>query len=96
MFLARIIDFATLEPLVTTFNNNVENMAQDRISNPSNPAFPDDIIIVDMQNGADLLYGNGSPGFDMDDDIHPKQSGYEKMATVWLDDALTTLLPKCP
>ena len=90
MFLARIIDFATLEPLVTTFNNNVENMAQDRISNPSSPAFPDDIIIVDQQTA--LVY----PG-DMDDNLHPTQVGYEKMAGEWLN-ALTSssAISRCP
>ena len=72
----------TPNPLVTTFNNSVAVMAQDRISNPINPAFPDDIIIVDQQTA--LVYPD-----DMDDNLHPKQVGYEKMAGEWLN-ALTS------
>jgi len=88
--LARIIDdvlnFGT-ELDVTTFNDNVTQMVALR---PNDRVTP-----VDMESGAGILYGNFSPGPDMDDNVHPKPSGYEKMATVWLD-TLVTLLPKCP
>jgi PKD repeat protein len=90
VILARIIDdvpnfLADLD--VTTFNDNVAQMVALRPS--------DNVVLVDMESGAGLLYGNFSPGPDMNDNLHPKQSGYEKMATVWLD-TLVTLLPKCP
>ena len=34
------------------FNDNIEDMAFDRINNQSNPAYPDKIVIVDMEAGA--------------------------------------------
>jgi hypothetical protein len=63
----------------TTFNNAVEAMALQRIANG------DKIIIVDMEGALD------DPG-DMADALHPSQTGYEKMATVWFN-TLQTLLP---
>jgi hypothetical protein len=42
--------------------------------------------MVDMQSGAGIVYGNMTPGQDMFDNLHPKLSGYEKMATKWLTD----------
>ncbi|MGB5409828.1 MAG: hypothetical protein WBN43_23960, partial [Thiogranum sp.] len=99
VILARIIDQDPFNGVVTTFNNNVRAMAEDRFNNPLNPAYPDDIIIVDQQ--AALSY----PA-DMSDSVHPNDNGYARMANVWLD-ALTKIpqdrpdrsevaLDKCP
>jgi hypothetical protein len=94
VILARIIDQDPLNPDVTTLNTAVETMAQDRIN------AGDDIIIVDQQNDAGLVY---TIGVDMGDRIHPNANGYVKMKNVWLD-ALTNVNPnnnevvldKCP
>ncbi len=47
-------------------------MAQNRIDEG------DDIIIVDMENGAGINYST-----DLVDGIHPNDTGYSKMANVW-------------
>ena len=75
------------------FNDNIEDMALDRINNPGNPAYPDNIIIVDMEAGANIDY-RVEPAGDMWDDLHPYQFGlgYDKMADVWFD-ALEQILP---
>ena len=59
----------------STYNSNMNTMAQGRI------AAGDDIIVVDMENGAGLDYAN--PSDDMGDTRHPSQLGYDKMATNW-------------
>ncbi len=92
VILSRIIDRVPNETYVNLFNNNVEIMALDRINNPDNPSYPDKIIIVDMEDGANLDYiidlmgtqGNGIIG-DMNDTLHPNDKGYNKMAQVWFD-----------
>ena len=56
----------------TQFNNDVNAMAMNRIANG------DDIIVVDMES---VL--NYAIGADMDDDVHPNDTGYGKMAQVW-------------
>jgi len=76
---------------VTTmnFNNNVSAMAQDRID-----FFGDKILIVDMENGAIIDYhlsADNPPG-DMWDNLHPFETGYEKMSDLWFD-ALVQILP---
>jgi hypothetical protein len=78
------------------FNDNVEDMALDRVNNPGNPAYPDNIIIVDMEAGANINYAV-QPAGDMWDNLHPYQSGwgYDKMADVWFD-ALAQILPDPP
>ena len=63
-------------------------MANDRISNLANPAYPDDIVIVDQQSALD--YPDN-----LSDDKHPTPFGYNRMAGVWLP-ALTGLLETCP
>jgi hypothetical protein len=71
----------------TTFNNNVEAMAQARIN--------DKIVFVDMECGAGIDYSNQLLGGDMWDTLHPYTSGtgYAKMADVWFDDGLSLILP---
>ncbi len=57
------------DPLVTTFNNNIQTMAQARSGAT--------IVMVDQQ-------GALVPG-DMNDNLRPKQVGYAKMADEWLN-----------
>ncbi|MDX1995676.1 MAG: malectin domain-containing carbohydrate-binding protein, partial [bacterium] len=83
VLLARIIDWAPTNPTVTAFNDNVVAMAQARTN--------DNIVIVDLQNGAGLNYTLGA---DMFDQVHPTPSGYQKMAQAWYT-ALTPLLSPC-
>ncbi|MBK7105276.1 MAG: T9SS type A sorting domain-containing protein [Ignavibacteriae bacterium] len=92
VILAKIIDRVPNQNYVNTLNNNVEEMALDRVNNPLNDAYPDKIIIVDMENGANIDYaidtmgtiGNGIYG-DMNDALHPNDKGYQKMANVWFE-----------
>jgi len=99
VLLARIVNRVPNENYVDEFNNNVESMVIDRISNPSNDAYPDNVIIVDMQDSANFNYvispdPNGLPG-DMNDALHPNDKGYSKMAQQWFQ-ALKSVLPTPP
>jgi len=76
----------------TVFNNNVESMAQDRIDDPANPAYPDKIKIVDMECGAGIVYRLKDDGGDMWDHYHPYETGYAKMADMWFSK-LKQILP---
>lgn len=79
VILARIInrtDSVENSLETTQFNDNIENMAKDRIANG------DKIVIVDQENA--LNYST-----DMADSLHPNESGYEKMAVVWLNALLS-------
>ncbi|WP_415407786.1 LamG-like jellyroll fold domain-containing protein [Sulfurovum sp. CS9] len=66
----------------TTFNTNLQTMADARI------AAGDDIIVVDMETDSGINYD----ATDMTDDLHPNDSGYEKMANVWFS-ALGSTIP---
>jgi lysophospholipase L1-like esterase len=85
-------------PNTTKYNNNVITMALDRINNPMNLAFPDKIIIVDMECGADIIYEfvTQNPPGDMWTDgvggLHPFMTGYEKMAEIWFQGLQQTPL----
>jgi lysophospholipase L1-like esterase len=94
VILARIINRNIYSSTTTQFNTNVYNMAFDRINNPGNPAHPDKIIIVDMEYGANINYDlvTHNPPGDMWDNLHPFETGYEKMATVWFS-GLQAILP---
>ncbi|MCB9211012.1 MAG: hypothetical protein H6609_16720, partial [Ignavibacteriales bacterium] len=99
VLLARIIDRVPNQNYVNLFNNNIETMALDRVNNPSNDAYPDNIVMVDMQDSAGINYvispdPNGTPG-DMNDALHPNNNGYVKMASEWFK-VLTSVLPKPP
>lgn len=94
VIVARIIDRSLFTGQVTGFNDAVAAMAHSRV------AAGDSVIVVDQQNA--LNYTT-----DMADGVHPAASGYEKMATVWLDALLeadvslgrwseTGPLAKCP
>ncbi len=92
VFLALIINRSPNESFVTDFNNNVKAMALDRINNAANPAYPDDIVIVDMEHIPGFDYtidqwgtiGDGVAG-DMNDLYHPNDKGYAKMAITWFN-----------
>ncbi|GEM_PF-3885993 len=95
VFLALIINRSPNETFVTDFNNNVKAMALDRMNNAANPAYPDDIVIVDMEHipGFDYTMSpdpNGAPG-DMNDKYHPNDKGYAKMADTWFDAIKSTI-----
>jgi len=90
VLLARIINRSTYSSTTTTFNNNVETMANARI------AAGDDIVIVDMEDGAGLDYGldTESPyDHDMYDNLHPNDRGYAKMADKWFEHLVQILVP---
>ena len=80
--LALIIDRRTHSAATSQYNDGLRAMAEDRI------ARGDKIIIVDMESA--LNYS-----VDMGDNLHPNDSGYNKMADVWLT-ALKSFLPVCP
>lgn len=96
--LALIIDRVPNQSFVTELNNNIKNMALDRINNPANDAYPDKIVLVDMQKGVGINYtidsmgtiGDGKIG-DMNDHLHPNNKGYAKMANMWFD-AISTVI----
>ena len=79
--LAKIIHQNPDDPVTTGFNAQLETMAKDRIANG------DDIEIVDMETNANIDYS-----IDMDDRLHPNDSGYAKMANVWAKQ-LKTIIP---
>ncbi len=76
VFLAEIISRRDnpcgTDPGVTTFNSRLVSMAQSRISSG------DLIALVDMECGAGINYYN-----DLVDQVHPNQTGYDKMADKW-------------
>jgi lysophospholipase L1-like esterase len=92
VLLAKIIDDVPnyqTELNVTTYNNNLVNMLAGRPN--------DRVILVDMHAGAGILYGSGSPGPDMYDNLHPNLTGYNKMADKWKADLISSgTLPSCP
>jgi len=72
VILARIINRNHHSSLISDFNNNIGQMAHQRMNSGDN------IKIVDMENGAGLNYRS-----DLKDGTHPNDCGYEKMANVW-------------
>ena len=79
VILAHIIDKVPYSAATTTFNNNVQAMAQNRI------ASGDKIIMVDEESALDY-------SVDMFDNLHPNEGGYNKMANIWMN-SLSTFLP---
>ena len=86
VILARIINLITYSQLTSDFNDQLELMANTRIANG------DKIIIVDMEEGADIVYLQ-QPDGDMYNDTHPFETGYTKMADTWFADGLSLILP---
>ena len=91
VLLARIIDQVPSNPNVSPFNDAVQTMAEQRITQG------DKIIMVDMQTGAGLNYriDTAAPydSGDMYDQWHPNASGYNKMAGKWFA-TLDSVLPR--
>ncbi|RKX31994.1 MAG: hypothetical protein DRP71_12640, partial [Verrucomicrobia bacterium] len=82
--LAKIINRITYDSTTSQFNTNIETMALARAG--------DLITIVDMEDGAGVIYDYPASGGDMIDNLHPTDDGYGKMAYVWYE-ALQTLMP---
>lgn len=61
----------------TTYNQNVATLIQNRISSG------DTLILVDMENDAGLNYTFNGPDFAPNDSLHPNDSGYTKIASLW-------------
>ncbi len=72
ILVARIINRMTYHVETTIFNDNVEAMVNARGDNR--------IIMVNQETGAGIDYAT-----DMYDNLHPNQSGYDKMAYKWFD-----------
>lgn len=72
ILVARIIQRATYHSPTTDFNNNVASMVSARGDSR--------IRMVNMENGAGINYAA-----DMIDNLHPAQTGYDKMAQKWYD-----------
>jgi hypothetical protein len=68
----RIDGSATKRTWTTQFNSDVNVIAANRIANG------DDIIVVNMESALDY-----NIVVDMDDEVHPNDNGYIKMAGVW-------------
>lgn len=111
VFLAQIIGDVPgygSELAVSTFNCNLASMINGGTCNLSGSTFsgrPNDrVLLVNMQSGAGLQYGSGTPGADMDDNLHPSASGYDKMANKWRTDLTNPAnagakfvgMPSCP
>ncbi len=83
VILAKIINRIPYSTVTTTYNNNIDRMAKERIKNG------DKIKLVDMENDAGFIYQIDttvpySDG-DMFDHLHPNKSGYTKMANLFYD-----------
>jgi len=92
VLLARIIDQVPANPDITLFNDNVAAMAAARATDPANLSYPDNVRVVDLH--AALEYPQ-----DLEDGIHPNQTGYGKIADVWfaaLTQGQVAVLDKCP
>jgi lysophospholipase L1-like esterase len=70
LIFAKIINRVVYDAITNQYNNNLED-AVNAQNSPHN-------YIVDMENGAGLDYS-----LDMNDNLHPNDSGYEKMASLW-------------
>jgi len=77
VIVSTIVDTATPIPEITTFNNDMVALVQDRISN-SAPS--DNVIIVDQRNALSYPIDISNTATDY---FHPVPSGYNKMADVW-------------
>jgi hypothetical protein len=89
VFIARIIPAVDGTLAVTTYNNNVQAIAGSR------PGLQ--IFMVDQQSALRLASdaNRADPVF-MVDNLHPNQSGYDRMAARWHSDlAARAVLPVC-
>lgn len=88
VIVALIIDKVPNLTEVTTYNDNLKSMVQNRIANGEN------ILLVDMHSALTYSIDNIPPytAGDMYDDTHPNDSGKVKMANLWAQ-ALKLILP---
>ena len=88
VLVSMIIDRVPNIPQVTTFNNNIRNLVQSRITNGDN------LFLLDMRSALTYVIDNTPPytSGDMYDDSHPNDSGKVKMANVCYQ-TLKLLLP---
>lgn len=85
VFVARIIE-RTDGSSVTAYNDDIAARVAARNNNR--------LFLVNQQTGAQLIYSTSG---DMADNVHPNQSGYDKMANKWRADMLAAgILPSCP
>ena len=77
VLVAQIIDNASPNGIIRGFNENIQSLVTSRILDGDN------ITLVDMYRGAGLL------GSDYTDRIHPNDSGYYKIASVWANIIMT-------
>jgi len=86
VLLARVVDHRPPDPRIAVFNDQVEAMVKDRVKNPANEAYPDQIAMVDQQAAL-------SSATDMSDKLHPNAAGYAKMANAWFKAIRSTCRP---
>ncbi|MGE5796951.1 MAG: SGNH/GDSL hydrolase family protein [Ignavibacteria bacterium] len=87
VILAQIINRVTFHQATADLNDLLQSKAD------SLAALGRKIILVDMENGAGLIYQDEPPfSGDMSDNLHPNYLGYDKMANLWFD-SLNTILP---
>lgn len=85
VFVARIIERLDGRS-VTAYNDDIAARVAARNNNR--------LFLVNQQTGAGLVYATTG---DMADNLHPNQSGYDKMADKWRADLVAAgLLPTCP
>ena len=90
VILAQIINRVSYSSTTSAYNKNMKTMAEARIANG------DKIVLVNMEQDAGMVYSTAQPGGDMADDLHPLDSGYEKMASVWYHAIKTVMDPIAP
>ena len=73
-----------IDAVTKSYNQKVSAMVKTRVE------AGDLIELVDMQDGAGLIYTNTAVGGDMADHLHPNTNGYNKMARVWFNAIMNT------
>lgn len=74
VILARILNRPAYYTWTRDLNQNIQALADSRDS------YGDDIVVVDMENGAGINYST-----DFQDPTHPNNTGYAKMANLWFN-----------
>lgn len=90
VILARICNKVPKSDTYTQYNNLLADKVHKRITKTG-----DDIHIVDMEVGANLVYKFEAEGGDIIDDnwdVHPNDNGYKKIAEVWFQK-IKSMLP---
>lgn len=72
------------ESVTYRYNRALEQMVEQRIAAGAK------LVLVDMEKGAGLTYTLGE---DMQDDLHPNEAGYAKMAARWCEELIRFLPP---